>query len=171
MSYAFLFGSVGVWIGHITEDHGVTDGSVLEAGARVDVRRIDELPGHRPSAEGFAFPTLNSGGIWRADLLWEVVPATLRACLHDHPYRYGDEVVRAKRQFRSEMGTDPVGWTIGQLGSLDRVLVDAGAGELVAGCDMDEVRRLLPAMRAAIDESIARDRRLDPVLVPIPTAG
>jgi hypothetical protein len=156
MSYAFLFGTVGVWIGYVREDFSERPGRGVEAGARIDVRRLDVVPGKSPNFRGFAFSTLSDGGIWRADLLWQIDPLPLKPCHHQHHIPYANRPPERSRDYEPEIASDPAGWAEAKLRRLDILVTDAGADKLLDGLEMDEVELLMPAMRAAIDDSLAR---------------
>lgn len=162
MSYAFLFGPVGIWVMHCVDD-GVarnkdrTDlarGCRREAGARVEVRRLHDLPGNRPLNEGFALGPVSEDGIWRADLLLEVDPPTRAAHFHHHPNPDGVDV--GARVYDEDMMADPLSWTMRKISKLNELLLASRFSELAAEVDMDEVERLSGAMRAAITECLNR---------------
>jgi hypothetical protein len=144
MEYAFVFGPVAV----VVEACECPEGD-LEAGARIELRRVRTLPGNRDGNEGFSVLPVTEGGLWRADLLVVVDPPTREPRYHHHP-RFEDGDV-GDRVFDPELAADPPGWTMAKLADLRALLLDVGAGDVVDEVDYDEVRRALPAIRAAID--------------------
>jgi len=147
---AFINGRVAVMIGYFENARHIT-----EAGARVDIRLVDpvEGPAHRAGAEGFAIsPVGGGGGLWRADLL--VVLEDGSPCFHFHPEFKCDDV--GERFDTPELTENPRGWIEDQLRDLPTLLARAGAGEVVASLDLEDHRRALPQMMAAIDGALAR---------------
>lgn len=71
VKYVFVLGPVAVTVQHWEERF-----SELEAGARVEVRRVEPFVGERdrPGAAGFRVMPVSEGGIWRADLFVVVDP-------------------------------------------------------------------------------------------------
>jgi hypothetical protein len=156
MSYVFIFRPVAVWVSYMVDDE--TGYGEMEGGARVEVRRITELPGHRRSAEGFSIPPISESGIWRADLLLELNPPTLAPHYHHHPnFRdvNGHRDV-GDRCLDPEAFADPVAWTTEKIRRLDLLMAECGVEELVGDLDMQEVERVLPAVAAAIAECLSR---------------
>lgn len=139
-----MFGPVAVTVEACTCPEGD-----LEAGARIELRRVRTLPGNRDGNEGFAVLPVAEGGLWRADLLVVVDPPTGEPRYHHHP-RFEDGDV-GDRVFDPELAADPPGWTMAKLADLRTLLLELGAGDVVDEIDYDEVTRALPAIRAAID--------------------
>ena len=122
-------------------------GKVTEVGARVDSRKVEqgEGPGQRAGAAG-------GGGIWRADLLVNLDDGL--ECFHYHPEFKDDDV--GERFDEPQLQDDPRGWMEGRLRNLPEILEDAGAGDLIASIDLDELDRAVPLMMAAIESALER---------------
>lgn len=145
MKYVFVFGRLAVVVRYWEER-----GDVVEGGARVELRRVEESTAepHRPGAAGFRVLPLVEGGIWRADLFTVLSRPGNEGCFHHHPhFRDGDV---GPRVFDDDMAADPVGWTTRRLADLPALLDAAGAGDVTASVDLDEFATALPAMRAAM---------------------
>ncbi len=148
MQYAFVFGPVAVTVAACT----CPDDGDLEAGARIELRRVELVPGNRDGNEGFRVLPVGEGGLWRADLLVVVDPPTGEARHHHHPrFRDGDV---GDRVFEPALTADPPGWTIAKLSDLRALLVAAGANDIADRIDYDEVARTLPAIQAAIESCL-----------------
>lgn len=144
MEYAFVFGPVAVTVEACTCPEGD-----LEAGARIELRRVRTIPGTREGNEGYEVRPVHDGGLWRADLLIVVDPPTAEPRFHHHPkFKHGDV---GNRVFDPAIEADPPGWTIAKLADLRQLLIDVGASDIADDIDYDEVTRALPAMRAAIE--------------------
>ena len=152
--YAFVLGPLAVTVRY-WEEHDVEDEGEVEAGARVELRRVDETVGraHRPGAEGFTVQPVSHGGLWRADLFTRIQPPDDEPRFHHHPSFRDDDV--GTRDFDPEIAEDPVGWTLTQLRDLPRLLDRAGAGDLADQVDRRHLEQVLPAVRAAIDTCLA----------------
>jgi hypothetical protein len=149
VEYAFVFGPVAVTVESCTCPEGD-----LEAGARIELRRVLPLPGNRPGNEGFQVLPVAEGGLWRADLLVVVDPPTRQPRHHHHPrFEHGDV---GDRVFDPALMTDPRGWTIAKLADLRNLLLEVGAADIVDTIDYDDVARALPAIRAAIDSCMVQ---------------
>lgn len=150
MAVAFINGGVAITIDYFQQKRHIT-----EAGARVDVRRVDQVegPAHRSGAEGFTIrPVGGGGGIWRADLL--VVLDDGSQCFHYHPKFEDDDV--GERVDDAILAKEPRRWTEDRLRDLPALLAQAGASDLIASLDIDEHLRSIPLMMAAIDGALAR---------------
>lgn len=150
MKYVFVNGRVAVIIRYWEQR-----GPVTEGGARIDVREVSQLEGprHRPGAAGFSVAPVGDGGIWRADL-FVVLDEGGKSCFHYHP-EFADGDV-GERFDHPGLEEDPRGWAERTLTGLGDVLTEAGAGHLVSSLDLEEHRRALPLMMAAIDTCLAR---------------
>ncbi len=144
--YAFVFGPVAVVVRYWEERLVWT-----EAGARVDLRRVEPVTGkaHRDGAAGFCVLPVAGGGIWRADLFTMVSGGDGKPHHHFHP-RFTRTGV-GERAFDPTLSADPVGWTMARLTDLRGLLIDAGAGDVVDRVDYDEHQRALPLIRRAIE--------------------
>jgi len=111
------------------------------------------LPGNREGNEGYQVLPVTEGGLWRADLLIVVDPPTGEPRYHHHPHFEDGDV--GDRVFDPAIAADPTGWTIGKLADFRSLLLEVGAEDIVDHIDYDEVTKALPAMRAAIDASLA----------------
>lgn len=130
-------------------------GKVTEVGARVDIRKVEQVegPGHRAGAAGMTIaPVGGGGGIWRADLLVNLDDGL--ECFHYHPEFKDDDV--GERFDEPQLQDDPRGWMEGRLRNLPEILEDAGAGDLIASIDLDELDRAVPLMMAAIESALER---------------
>jgi hypothetical protein len=145
MEYMFVFGPVAVTVTRCE----VRFERECEAGARVELRRAEVVPGNREGNEGLRVLPVAEGGIWRADLLTVVDPPTNEPRYHYHPeYDSGDV---GERVFDPQLTADPPGWAMRRLGDFRSLLVESGAADVADLVDYAEVARALPAMRAAID--------------------
>ena len=145
MEYVFVFGPVAV----IVTRCEVPIGPETEAGARVELRRAEVVPGNRPGTEGLRVLSVTEGGIWRADLLTLVDPPTDEPRYHYHPEYHSGDV--GERVFDPDLTADPPGWTMRKLGDFRALLVESGAADVADRVDYDEVAGALPAISAAID--------------------
>jgi len=141
MLYAYIFGPIV-----ITAGHWVQRGVDTEAGARVEIRRVEyeEVAGATAGIAGLRFLPV-SEGIWRADLFRDQSGEII---YHYHPHFQMGDV--GERCFDDQLTVDPVGFVIDRLTNLRAVLVDSGAGDIADQVNYAEVDRALPAIRAAI---------------------
>ncbi len=150
MKYVFVNGRVAVIVRYWEQR-----AAAIEGGARIDVREVSQVegPAHRAGAAGFTVAPVGTGGVWRADL-FVVLNEGGRSCFHYHPeFRDGDV---GERFDRDDLERDPRAWVEETLGDLPAILVTAGADHLVSSVDLDEHRRALPLMMAAVDSCLAR---------------
>jgi hypothetical protein len=150
VKYVFVNGRVAVMIRYWEQR-----AAAVEGGARVDIREVTQVEGeiHRPGAAGFTVGPVTDGGIWRADL-FVVLNDGGTPCFHYHPeFRDGDV---GDRFDEPELAADPRRWIEDALADLPGILEQAGFGRLISSVDMDEHRRGMPAMMAAIDACLAR---------------
>ena len=154
-----MFGPVAVTVEACTCPEGD-----LEAGARIELRRVREIPGARDGNEGYEVRPVHDGGLWRADLLIVVDPPTREPRFHHHPrFEHGDV---GDRVFDPAIAADPPGWTIGKLADFRALLEEVGASDIADDIDYDEVTGALPAIRAAIEACM-----IDPATVGSGTAS
>ncbi len=144
--HVFVLGPVAIMVQRWQERF-----SELEAGARVEVRRVEPSIGDRDraGAAGFRVLPVSEGGIWRADLFVVVDPPGGEPRYHHHPRFAGGDV--GPRVFDPDMQADPAGWTEARLADLPGLLSECGAAELAAAVDPGQMAATLPAIRAAID--------------------
>ena len=150
MKFVFVNGRVAISVRYWEERGEVTDG-----GARVELRRVEQVegPNHRAGAAGFTVLPVSDGGLWRADLFMVLSdPGT--PCFHYHP-RFGNNDV-GDRFFEDELTADPAKWIAAQLADITGLLERCGAGDLVPSVDLEEHRRALPLILAAVDACLAR---------------
>jgi len=150
MKFVFVNGRVAVIVRYWEQR-----GQVIEGGARVELRRVDQVegPGHRAGAAGFTVQPIGNGGLWRADLFM-VLSDPGAQCFHYHPQFEHSDV--GERFVEDELTTDPTKWIAVQLSDITDMLERCGAGDLVPSLDLDEHRRALPLMLAAVDACLAR---------------
>lgn len=154
MIYAYIMGRVAV-----TVRDWVERGAEVEAGARLEIRRVDTvtLPRrHRPGGEGWRVAAVGDGGIWRSDIL-TAVDGDRAPRYHHHP-DFGDGDV-GPRVFDDAMTADPVSWTMRRVRDLPGLLIASGAGDLAAEIDDDELAEALPLIEDAIRACLARVER------------
>jgi hypothetical protein len=151
VKHVFVLGPVAVMVQHWEERF-----SELEAGARVEVRRVEPAVGERdrPGAAGFRVMPVSEGGIWRADLFVVVDPPGREPRYHHHPRFAGGDV--GPRVFDPDLAADPAGWTEARLADLPALLRDCGAADLAPAVDAGHVAEALPAIRAAIAACLTR---------------
>ena len=144
MLQVFVFGPIAITAGY-WEQRGVE----VEKGARVEIRRVvpDEVPGAAPGVAGLRLLPVTEG-IWRADLFTDGADVPV---YHHHPNFHDGDV--GERHFDDVLSRDPVAFVMERLQDLPGVLAEGGAGDLVGAVDLDEVRRTLPLIRAAIERS------------------
>jgi hypothetical protein len=155
MKFVFVNGRVAIIVRYWEQrtDRVVDDGTV-DGGARVELRRVEQLtgPGHRAGNGGFSVLPV-SDGLWRADLFMILTePGT--PGFHYHPNfenndvgdRFDDDLIRV----------DPVRWVSEQLADIATLLQKLGAGELVSSMDLDEHRRAMPLIITAVEACMAR---------------
>ena len=150
MKYVFVNGRVAIIVRYWEQQCAAVDG-----GARVEVRRVDQLEGasHRPGAAGLAIGPIGDGGLWRADLFM-VLSEPGKPCFHYHP-KFGDGDV-GERYEEPDLSADPRRWIADQLSDISGLLKRAGGSELISSVDLDEHRAALPLMLAAVDACLAR---------------
>lgn len=150
MRYAFVNGPVAIVVRY-WEQHG----EAVDAGARVEVRRVEPVlddPDLLGTA-GFAVQPIGAGGLWRADLFL-ILSDPGQPCFHYHPKFENSDV--GERYFDDALTADPRAWIADQLNDFAGLLERAGAGDLVDQVDFDEHRRAMPLMLSAVDSCLAR---------------
>jgi hypothetical protein len=150
MKYVFVNGRVAVIVRY-WEQHG----PVVDGGARVEIRRVEQVEGenHRPGAAGFTVLPVSDGGLWRADLFM-VLSEPGTPCFHYHPkFERGDVGHRFELD---ELTANPREWIAAQLTDITGTLERADAADLVPSVDLEQHRRALPAMLAAVDACLAQ---------------
>jgi hypothetical protein len=151
VKFAFVNGRAAIVIRYWEER-----GTLADGGARVEIRRVEQVegPSHRPGAAGFTVaPVGGGGGIWRADLFL-VLSQPGTSCFHYHPQFESDDV--GERFFEPDMAADPRKWITAKLTDITGTLVKAGAADVAASINLDEHERALPLMLAAVDACLAR---------------
>ena len=150
MKYVFVNGRLAVIVRY-WEQHG----AVVDGGARVELRRVDELkgPNHRPGAAGLAVRPISVGGLWRADLFM-VLSEPGTSCFHYHPQFENGDV--GERFVDEALTADPSTWVAEQLTDIEDLLKRCGGSDLLPSIDLHEHRRALPIMCAAVDTCLAR---------------
>jgi hypothetical protein len=151
MKYAFIFGRVAVTVRYWEQRS-----DEVEAGARIEVRRVEEAIGdaHRDGAAGFCVLPVSDGGIWRADLFTVISRPGNEPRHHHHPQFEHGHV--GDRVFEPELYADPVGWTERKLRDFRTLLVENGAADIADSVDYEEFAAAMPAIRSAIDASLSR---------------
>ena len=150
MKFVFVNGRVAIIVRYWEQRD-----KIVEGGARVELRRVEQVEGrnHRAGAAGFTVLPVSDGGLWRADLFMVLTdPGT--PCFHYHPQVEHDDV--GERFFDDELTADPAKWIETQLTDITGTLERCGAGDLVPSLDLEEHRRALPLMLAAVDACLAR---------------
>lgn len=150
MKYAFVNGPVAIVVRY-WEQHG----EAVDAGARVEVRRVEPVlddPDLLGTA-GFAVQPIGTGGLWRADLFM-ILSDPGQPCFHYHPRFENSDV--GERFFSDELTADPRAWIAAQLDDFVGLLERAGAGDLIAKVDLGEHRRAVPLILAAVDSCLAQ---------------
>jgi hypothetical protein len=144
MLQVFVFGPIAITAGY-WEQRGVE----VEKGARVEIRRVvaDEVAGAAPGVAGLRILPVTEG-IWRADLFTDERDVPV---YHHHPNFHDGDV--GERHFDDLLTRDPVAFVMARLEELPAVLREGGAADALPGVDLDEVRRSLPLIRAAIERS------------------
>lgn len=156
MVYAFIIGPVAITVRYWEEP---APNYQIEAGARVEVRRVVPAVGQRdrPGAAGWRVEPVSDGGLWRSDLLEVITRPDHEPRHHHHPeFRDGDV---GRRVFDPALTADPVGWTMGRLADLSELLTMVGADDLAGRIDERQLHRALPGIRAAVDECMAQVNR------------
>lgn len=150
VKFVFVNGRVAIIVRY-WEQHG----TAVDGGARVEVRRVDQVEGanHRPGAAGLVIGPISDGGVWRADLFM-VLSEPGKQCFHYHPKFENGDV--GERHEESGLSADPRRWIADQLSDITGLLKRAGASDLIASVDLDEHRAALPQMLAAVDACLAR---------------
>jgi hypothetical protein len=150
VKYVFVNGRVAVIVRYWEQHDQVVDG-----GARVELRRVEQVEGaaHRAGAAGFTVLPVSDGGLWRADLFM-VLSEPGTSCFHYHPRFERNDV--GHRVSEDELTANPRQWIADRLADITGTLERAGAGDLVPSLDLDQHRRALPAMLAAVDACLAQ---------------
>lgn len=150
MKFVFVNGRVAIVVRYWEEPASIVDG-----GARVELRRVDQVEGrnHRPGAAGFTVGSVSDGGLWRADL-FAVLDEPGRPCFHYHPKFEHDDV--GERDFDDALGDDPRAWIADKLADLPQLLAECGAKDLASSVDENEHRRAMPLILLAVDSCLAK---------------
>lgn len=150
MKFVFVNGRVAIVVRYWEQRE-----EAVEGGARIELRRVEPVEGrkHRAGAAGFTVPPVSDGGLWRADLFMVLTDPGM-PCFHYHPRFEHDDV--GERFFRDELTADPARWIEERLTDITGTLEQCGAGDLVPSLDLQEHRRALPLMLAAVDACLAR---------------
>jgi hypothetical protein len=150
MKYVFVNGRVAVIVRYWEQRDSVVDG-----GARVELRRVEQVEGaaHRAGAAGFTVLPVADGGLWRADLFM-VLSEPGTPCFHYHPAFEHNDV--GPRFTEDELTADPRQWIADRLADITGTLERAGGSDLVPSLDLGQHRRALPAMLAAVDACLAQ---------------
>ena len=146
VKYAWFFGRVALLVEYF-EQIGPDE---IEGGARVEVRRVERelVAGAPPGVSGFRVLPV-SEGIWRADLFHHLTRPGQPQIYRYHPNFVEGDV--GERELDPELAADHIGWALDRIANLPDLLEGAGAGGLGAGVDPDDLREILPAVRAAIE--------------------
>jgi hypothetical protein len=147
--YTFSFGEVVIMVRYCVERY-----EQIDAGARIDLRRIEPYEGnqHRPGAEGFRLLPVGDGGIWRADLSYRVDCEVPEKRYHYHPdFRDGDVGPRACEE---DLTADPLGWLARRLLDLPQLLEERGYSDLAKSVDPNELARTMPMIMKAVEVSL-----------------
>ena len=146
VKYAWFFGRVAL----LVEYFELIGPDEIEGGARVEVRRVERepIPGAPAGVSGFRVLPV-SEGIWRADLFHHLTRPGQPQIYHYHP-NFADGDV-GERELDAELTADHIGWAHDQIANLPALLAAAGAGDLAADVDLDDLHEILPAVRAAIE--------------------
>jgi hypothetical protein len=150
MKYVFVNGRVAVIVRYWEQQGPVTDG-----GARVELRRVEQVEGagHRAGAAGFTVLPISDGGLWRADLFMVLSdPGT--PCFHYHPRFENNDV--GERFNSDDLTANPRQWIAARLSDITGTLTAAGAADLIGSMDLEQHQRALPAMLAAVDACLAQ---------------
>jgi hypothetical protein len=144
MLQVFVFGPIAITAGYWEQR-----GEEVEKGARVEIRRAvaDEVPGAAPGVAGLRLLPVTHG-IWRADLFTNEAGVPV---YHHHPAFHDGDV--GERHFDDLLTSDPVAFVMARLEDLPALLREGDAADVIDGVDLDEVRRALPLIRAAIERS------------------
>lgn len=150
MKYVFVNGRVAIIVRYWVQKGAATDG-----GARVELRRVDHVPGRddRPGTAGLRIGSVGDGGIWRADLFM-VLSEPGRPVFHFHPNFEDGDV--GERYELPELDEDPRRWIADQLDDITGLLQRSGAGELAPSVDLYEHRQAMPHIMSAVDSCLAR---------------
>jgi hypothetical protein len=145
VKYAWIFGRVILLVEYF-EQIGPEE---IEGGARVEVRRVEpELIQGAPAAvSGFRVLPV-SEGIWRADLFHLLNRSGDRPIYHYHPNFHDGDV--GEREFDPGLSSDHLGWALAQVADLKEILREH-APDLVDDVDADDLRAILPQVRAALE--------------------
>lgn len=159
MQHTFISGNLGILVDYCEEhtrpDIGAgTEYDQVDAGARIDFRRVDQYEGAntREGTHGYRVLPVSEGGIWRIDLSSRIDMDVPEARYHHHPHFQNGDV--GPRVIDDELSQDALGWIDRQLRDLPAVLVDRGFADVAASLDMEEFLRSLPVIRLAIETSM-----------------
>ena len=146
VKYAWIFGRVILLVEYF-EQIGPDE---IEGGARVEIRRVEkELISGAPAAVS-GFRVLPVGdGIWRADLFHLLNKPGDRPIYHYHPSFIDGDV--GEREFDPGLTSDHLDWALRQVADIKGVLRTAGFADLAADVDDDDLRAVLPQVKAALE--------------------
>lgn len=154
VKYAWIFGRVIVLVEYF-EQIGPDE---IEGGARVEVRRLEKelVPGATAAVSGFRVLPV-SDGIWRADLFHLLNRPGHHPIYHYHP-KFTDGDV-GEREFDPGLTADHIGWSLAQVSDLKGLLAGAGFAALAADIDDEDLRAVLPQIKAGLEYCDAGRRR------------
>jgi hypothetical protein len=154
VKYAWIFGRVIVLVEYF-EQIGPDE---IEGGARVEIRRVEKelVPGAAAAVSGFRVLPVGDG-IWRADLFHLLNKPGEHPIYHYHPNFHDGDV--GERQLDPGLTSSHLDWALRQVADLKGVLATAGYGDLAADIDDEDLRAILPAVRAALEHCDAGRER------------
>jgi hypothetical protein len=134
-----------------------------ETGCRVQLRIVRTVPAPVPPPvprRDAVFWSIEEP-IWRADLFTEVGGRGPYDAAHYHPTF--DRLTPCERVSDDTIEPDPLRWIMGRLADIPAMLSEAGHADLIDGLDRELVRQAMPAVRAAIETTLAY-RPADPAV-------
>ena len=147
MRHGFVIGKIGVLVGY-AEFRGAKG---LEAGARVELRRMSEPTLRKGNRAEPATPVIFGDPLWRVDIFSRSSgpPGNWSAAHHHTGFQ---ELRPGRRCFDASLTSSPLVWLERGLRDLASVLTTLGADDLLAHIPLDEWERALPTILDAVSE-------------------
>jgi hypothetical protein len=145
MRHGFVIGKIGVLVGY-AEFRGAKG---IEAGARVELRRMIEQSSPKVKGAEPATPVIFGDPLWRVDIFSRSSrpPGNWSGAHHHIGFR---ELRPGRRCFDASLTSSPLVWLDRHLRDLASVLTTVGADDLVPHVLREEWERALPGIVDAV---------------------
>jgi hypothetical protein len=145
MRHGFVIGKIGVLVGY-AEFRGAKG---IEAGARVELRRMIEQSSRKRNGAEPATPVIFGDPLWRVDIFSKSsgAPGNWNGAHHHIGFR---ELRPGRRRFDASLTSCPLVWLDRHLRDLHSMLTAVGADDLVPHIPREEWERALPGIVEAV---------------------